>query len=178
MPGFKEILRNILTEDIDGHEFSLSSFLVAKVDGKNAGACAAWIEAIDDTPSYLLKYSLLAQYFTEDNINFSKNIAPLIKGLHIDREKLALQIESVYVNPNFRGLGISSLIINEHFRQKKLQYPDLTKSQLIVTDENFSAIHVYNKLGFNVVNKFKVDNDKVLSIIASSCLVLMEKTFS
>ena len=173
---FKDILRNILMEDIEGHEFCLSCFLVAKIDGKNAGACCSWIEAIDITPSYFIKYSLLSQYLNEVNIERSKIIAPLIKGLHISREKLALQIESVYVNQNFRGLGISSKIITEHFRQKMLQYPNLVKSQLIVTTENDSAIYVYNKLGFKVVEKFKVENDIVLTILPSNCLVLMEKS--
>ena len=172
---FKDILRNILKEDIEGQEFCLSNFLIAKVNGKNAGACCSWIEAIDEIPSYLIKYSLLAQYLDEENIKHSKEIAPFIKGLHIDREKLTLQIESVYVNENFRSLGISSKIINEHFRQNKIKRPDLEKSQLIVAKENDSALNVYKKLGFTVAKELKVDNDKILSILPSNCLVLMEK---
>lgn len=172
---FKDILKNILMEDIEGHEFCLSCFLVAKVNGINAGACCSWVEAIDNTPSYFIKYSLFSQYLTEEKIEYSKKIAPIIKGLHIDREKFVLQIESVYVNKNFRGLGISSKIINEHFKQKMLQHPDLERSQLIVTNDNDSAVNVYKKLGYKVVKKFKVDNDIVLTILPSNCLVLMEK---
>ncbi|MCK9210885.1 MAG: GNAT family N-acetyltransferase [Ignavibacteriaceae bacterium] len=172
---FKDILRNILVEDIEGHEFCLSCFLVAKVNGINAGACCSWIEAIDNTPSYLIKYSLFSQYLTEEKIEYSKKIAPIIKGLHIDREKFVLQIESVYVNKNFRGLGISSKIINEHFRRKMLQHPNLERSQLIVTNDNDSAVNVYKKLGYKVLKKFKVDNDIVLTILPSNCLILMEK---
>jgi len=173
---FEDILRNILMEDITGFEFCLSIFLIAKVDGRNAGACSSWIEAIDNLPSYLMKYGVLAQYLKDVNIEHSKKIAPLIKGFHIEREKLALQIESVYVHQNFRGLGISSKIIQEHFKQKKIQYPNLEKSQLIVTSENDSAIYVYKKLGFTSIKKFKVENDKILSILPSNCLVLMEKS--
>ena len=172
---FRKILREILIEDIQGSELCLSDFLVATVEGETAGACCSWIEAIDGNPSYLIKYSLLSQYLSEDNIEYSKGVGSFIKGLHIDREKQTLQIESVYVNPNFRGLGISGRIINEHFRQKKLQYPDLEKAQLIVTDENSSAISAYKKIGFNIIQKFKIDNEMVLKILPSNSLVLMEK---
>jgi len=173
---FKDILKNILLEDIGGHEFCLSSFLIAKIDGRNAGACCSWIEALDGTPSFLIKYSLLSQYLDEAKIEYSKSISPLIKGFHIERERLALQIESVYVHPNFRGLGISNKIISEHFRQKRLLYPNLEKSQLIVTNDNVRALSVYEKLGFAVTRKFKVDNEMILSILPSDCLVLMEKS--
>ena len=171
----KVILRNVLLEDIEGSEFCLSNFRVALVDGKTAGACSAWIEAFDNNPSYLIKFSLLSQYLNEENIEYSKKIAPLIKGLHIDREKSVLQIESVYVHPNFRGLGIGGKIINEHFKQNKLTHPELEKAQLIVTFDNRSALNAYNKIGFSVVNKFFADDDRILSILPSNCLVLMER---
>lgn len=173
---FKDILRNILLENIEGHEFCLSAFLIAKVDGLTAGACCSWIEAIEGTPSFLIKYSLLSQFLEKKNMEHSKNIRNLLKGLHVDREKLALQIESVYVLPNFRGLGISSNIIREHFRQKMLQSPDLEKSQLIVTCDNQSALVVYQRLGYSVSKKIKVENDKILSILPSNCFILMEKS--
>jgi len=173
----QQILRNILTENVHGSEFCLSDFLVATVDDKIAGACCAWIESKDGNPSYLIKYSLLSQYLNEENITYSKKIAPYIQGLHIDRETLALQIESVYVNPIFRGLGLSSKIIQQQFKQHLSAYPDIKKSQLIVTKKNFSALHVYLKLGYSVVKEVEVDNNQVLSILPSNCLALMEKNF-
>lgn len=172
---FSNILRDILIEDIQGSELCLTNFLVATIEGKTAGACCSWIEAVDGYPSYLIKYSLLSQYLSEANIEYSKRIGPFIKGLHIDREKQTLQIESVYVNPNYRGLGISGLIIDEHFKQKKLHYPDLEKAQLIVTDENSSAISAYKKIGFTITQKFKIENEMVLKFLPSNSLVLMEK---
>lgn len=171
----KIILKNILLENIEGSEFCLSHFKVALVEGVLAGACSSWIEASDDMPSYLIKFSLLSQYLGEENIEFSKRIAPIIKGLHTDRENSTLQIESVYVHPIFRGMGIGVKIINEHFKHSKLVHPELEKAQLIVTYDNNSALSAYHKLGFSVVKKFFVDDEKILTILPSNCLVLMER---
>jgi len=171
----KVILRNVLLEDIEGSEFCLSNFRVALVDGDIAGACCSWIESLNGHPSYLIKFSLLSQYLNEEHIEYSKKIAPIIKGLNIAREKSVLQIESVYVNPNFRGLGISAKIINEHFKQNKLIHPELERAQLIVTYDNKSALSAYYKIGFTIVKEFLVDNEKILSVLPSNCLVLMER---
>lgn len=172
----KVILKNVLLENIEGSEFCLSHFKVALVEGVHAGACCSWIEASDGNPSYLIKFSLLSQYLSEENIEHSKKIAPIIKGLHTDREIATLQIESVYVHPSFRGFGIGVKIINEHFNQSKLVHPELEKAQLIVTYDNNSALSAYKKLGFSVIKKFFVDDEKILTILPSNCLVLMERS--
>lgn len=173
----KNILRLILLEDIPGHEFCLSNFLVAKISGRNVGACCSWIEAIDDLPSSLIKFNLLYHHLKEENIEYSKTISPLIKGIQITRDKLCLQIESVFVSENFRGLGISTKLINEHFRLNKIIHPATNKSQLIVAKGNESALNVYKKLGFVNTREFNFDDSEALSILPANCFVLMEKVF-
>ena len=52
-------LADMLLEEIDNCELSISSFLLAEFEGKVIAAVAAWIEAIEGTPSSTLKGNLL-----------------------------------------------------------------------------------------------------------------------
>ena len=63
----RNIISELLEEEIDGCEFSISSFVVAEYDGVPVSAFAGWIEGEneDDMPSGLLKSNLLAYYLPE-----------------------------------------------------------------------------------------------------------------
>ena len=55
----RSYLQEMLYEEIDGCELSISSFIIAEYNGQPAGALSAWIEGKDGIPSAILKGNLL-----------------------------------------------------------------------------------------------------------------------
>src|SRR5262245_11133088 len=57
----RDLLIAMLNEEVDGCEYSVSSFLMAEADGKVVAALASWIEGQPEgVPSMILKSNLLA----------------------------------------------------------------------------------------------------------------------
>ena len=62
-------IKQILEEEIDGCEFSLSSFFVAEYDGEPVSALGGWLEGYyDEMPSEILKSNLVGFVFPKDKV--------------------------------------------------------------------------------------------------------------
>src|SRR5487761_2666622 len=55
----RKYIAEMLLEEVDGCEISISSFMVAEIDGKPVAAVSAWIEGIERVQSKILKGNLL-----------------------------------------------------------------------------------------------------------------------
>jgi len=174
----KDILHTILLEDFPGHDFYRPGFLIAEVGGHLAGTCCSWIEGEFGEASTIIKANLFLAFLGHDRLSAAKSNFDLIHNLHFDREFGALQIENVYVHPNFRGLGLSNKLITEHIEQYKNKLDSLTKVQIILTKTNDFAFKSYFKLGFQIKAEKHEENDKVLEIFPSKSILLMEKFFA
>jgi len=56
---FKEIIRKVLCENVPNYDYYLSGFIIAEKYGEYVGAMCSWIEAADDTPSGIIKATIL-----------------------------------------------------------------------------------------------------------------------
>lgn len=171
-----KLLMEILKEEIDGCEFSVSSFLIAEFHGKQAAAVGGWIEAIDnEIPSQTLKSNLIGYFFPGESIRFLQSKSSIIKDIQIKRDSQSLQIEYVYVSQLHRGFKLAEKLINEHIKSAVIRYPAIKKAQVQVFKNNISAIKLYERLDFTTTKEFISDNDCILDYVPYFVKLLMEK---
>ena len=168
-------IKAMLDEEIDGCEFSVSSFLVAEVQGKVVSAFAGWVEGQndDELPSSIIKSNLISYCLPIENIKCSKNKCDIVRPLQIERDKDAYQLEYSYTLREYRGKGVLGLIMCAHEQEAIVK--GVKKMQVHVFDNNSSAIKSYEKNGFRVKSRFESDNDLTTSYFPSKIELLLEK---
>ncbi len=172
----KEVLTEILSEDIVGQELCVSDFLIAYVDGIPAGAVCGWIEGAEG-PSNILKSNVLMFGFGKEHFGKVLSKAHLMEPLTISREEGSLQLESIYVSEKFRGMGIVKALIDAHLASQKGKNPEVSKAQIILAKDNDSALRAYEKAGFNMVLEKFQPNAEILKYLPTQHKILMEKQF-
>lgn len=109
-------IKAMLEEEVDGCEFSVSSFLVAEHQGRVVSAFAGWVEGQneDGMSSALLKSNLIGYCLPMENVMKSQSKSDIVRPLQIEREEGTYQLEYSYTMPEYRGKGIMKDIINMH----------------------------------------------------------------
>ena len=170
---YKEILREILLEDINYCEYGLSGFLIAEYNGECVGTYASWIEGLGGISSGILKASILTPFLNKEKVEEMQRNKLFITALALRREVGALQLEYLYVKNNFRRRGLSSLLIKESIKCNLNRY-SFTKVQTILFKDNIPSYCTHLKLGFEVTEEKSADNKNVLKYFPYSSRVLME----
>ena len=168
-------IKAMLDEEIDGCEFSVSSFIVAEVDEKVVAAFAGWIEGQneDALPSSILKSNLVGYCLPVENVKKSQSKSEIVRPLQIEREDGTYQLEYSYTLPEYRGRGILGKIIEAH--EKKAVSSNVKKIQVHVFDNNPSAIKSYEKKGFKIIKRFESAHPDTSLFFPSNIELLMEK---
>ena len=171
----QECIKAMLDEDIDGCEFSISSFLVAEYQGKVVSAFAGWVEGEneDELPSAILKSNLVGYCLPVENVKLSQSKSDIVRPLQIEREEGTYQLEYSYTSPDYRGTGILSAIIDTHVQEAILK--GVGKMQVHVFDNNPAAIKAYEKMGFKEVGRYKSIHPETSLYFPSNVELLMEK---
>jgi ribosomal protein S18 acetylase RimI-like enzyme len=165
-------------EEIDGCEFSISSFLIVEYQGKPVAAFGGWIETMneDETASKLLKSNLISYTFGREALEFLKTKASVISELVTEREPFALQLEYLYVDAGHRGKNLSALLIDALEKRAIAMYPALKKIQVQVYSNNIPAITIYKKTGFEIASTSKSNHPEVLEFLPWNEKYIMQKT--
>ncbi len=178
---FKEILIDVLKQDIPNYDYFLSGFLIAERDGMRIGALGSWLESADGTPSGIIKATILFPYLDKNTIkNLNKN-TKVIKGLTINREVGALQLEHGYVRPEFRRHGVFTRLIKEHVIKYTQKNDSIEKVQGIIFKENYKSYQAHLKVGYKVIEERIVDDPAIFNFFPFNTKVLVEldrETFS
>lgn len=168
------LLKEVLDEDVEGQEICASHFLVAEVDGEPAAACASWIEGKNDLSSGQTKASILFHLLGHERWSAAEQKLKAISETNPDRAKGAMQLESVYTRPAFRGKGLTALLIREHARLLKQEFAGLSKAQVILLKNNTSAISAYAKAGFEQVTERTGSSTLLSALLPCPTKILME----
>lgn len=171
----RNFLCSALEEEIDGCEFSLSSYVVAECNGDVVSCFGGWIEGDneDGMSSSLLKSSILSYFLPQESINASVKNAEAVKQIQIEREAGSYELEYSWTIPDHRNKGILSQIIKEHERYARKK--NVRKMQVHVFDNNIAAINSYQKNGFVIIKEYKSDHPMTSILFPSSTLLLLEK---
>ncbi len=169
----RKLVERMLEEEVDGCEFSTSSFMVAEVGGKPVAAVAGWVEGAgeEEMPSALLKANLIGYTFPAERMQQLRANAAVITGIQIPREEGSLQIEYVHVDPAHRGKGLAGRLIDAHIAAAA----GATKAQVQAFADNAIAIGLYERLGFRIVRTFASSDPRTILFMPYTEKVLMER---
>lgn len=172
----KELIINMFEEEIDGCELSLSSFIVTEYNGKPISGSGAWIEGFDGSmPSKILKSNLMSYTFGKESIEFLKTKSHIIKDVLVDREPMTLQLEYFHILNEHQGKGLDTQLMNRIEEGALAVYPELEKVQCQIFKNSVFAIKILMRHGFEIVKKYKSDDDNIFDYLPSNEKYLMEK---
>lgn len=173
----RNYVKQMLEEEIDGCDFSVSGFIVAEYEGEPVAAFGGWVEGEneDNMPSSLLKSNLIGFTIPMCNVLKAKEKGDIISDLQVEKEMGTYQLEYGYTMPEHRGHHLIGRLIELH-EIKALASPSKpTKMQVLVYDNNEPAIKAYKKQGFRVVRHYESKHPDVLKIFPHNKELLLEK---
>jgi len=146
-----ELLVKVLEEEEDHCELSLSSFLVAEQGGEIIGAVGAWVEAMDEVPSTMIKGNLLGFYLPREALYKAAALKSTLQSLHLEYKSGTIQIGLVFVAEKARGQGIPKRLIEEQVSRLLKIRPEISEAYVQVFANNLPAIKAYEKFGFKII---------------------------
>jgi ribosomal protein S18 acetylase RimI-like enzyme len=171
----RKYISDMLLEEVDGCELSISSFLIAKKNDQYAAAVGAWIEGYDGMPSSVLKGNLLNYILPKACIEKAVLLNNLVKDLHIEYIGNTIQIGLVYVSENFRGLGLVNILIEEQLKLLLQIAPEITESYVQVFGNNRAAIKSYEKSRYVIHSEKISDKREITDYFPSNTKVLLRR---
>jgi hypothetical protein len=171
----KRYLTDMLKEEIDGCELSISSFLVAETNGKVVAALSAWIEGENNESSAFLKGNLLSYILPKDCIQKASLIQPLLQEIHIDYISGSIQKGAGYVAKDYRHKNLFRLLTDEIIGRLLKRYPSVTDAYTQIYGSNIAAIKANEKADFKIVMVKESSNEEILRYVPSNKKVLMKK---
>ena len=170
-------LIQILDEEIDGCEFSISSFVIVEYNNEPVASLGGWIENEneDNQPSSILKSNLIGFVFPEEKLMELKKNSEVLKDIQFKRTPNVHQIEYGFVDVKHRGFGLTNKLITELLKIAKKENPDLKKSQVQVFENNTSIIRVFNKHGYVEIERRVSTHPSILEYFPSNIKLILEK---
>lgn len=172
-------LIQILEEEIEGCEFSISSFIVAEYDTKPVAAFGGWIEKEneDEQSSAILKSNLISFIFPKEKLLEFKKNQEVLKDIQIEREPHVHQLEYVFVDEKHRGNSLSNRMIEELLKIAKEQNPNLKKSQAQCFENNKSAIKLNERSGYKKIKRQVSFHPEILNYLPCNVKLMMKKAY-
>jgi ribosomal protein S18 acetylase RimI-like enzyme len=170
----KAFLRQIAAEEAAGQDLTHNNYLIAEFRGKPVAACAGWVEAKNCAPSAMIKMQLLTHHLPPEVVAGAKSRLQKAATIHIERTPGALQLESFYVLPEFRGKNLPHKLINEHVKRHKLIFPDLKLAQIVLMRENTQALKSYLKAGFEIAAETRSDDPEISQLLPGTGKYLLQ----
>jgi len=168
-------LSDMLSEEIEGCELSVSSFMVAEQNGQLVAALSAWAEAVDNKPSSSIKGDLLSFVLPKECIQKALKINYLIHEVHIDYIPGSIQKGAGYVIKEFRNRHLFGILTEEIINSILKSYPDISQAYTQIYGSNFAAIKANEKAGFEIVMVKETFDLEILKYLPSNKKLLMKK---
>lgn len=172
---YRNYLVQMLEEEIDGCEMSISSFVVAEYENEVVAARGGWLEGDneDGASSSLLKSNLFAYVLPKENLMKGQSKYDIVKDIMIEREMGTYQLENSYTKPEYRGLHIMGLLDAYHIdiAIKK----GVKKIQAHVSKDNEKSLRACERSGFHVVRYFTSHHPLVKQYYPDDTMVLLER---
>ena len=171
----RKYISDMLHEEIDGCELSISSFLIADYLGQAVAALSAWIEGIEGIHSSILKGNLLNYILPRRCIERAMEVSELIREIHIEYTPNTIQIGAGFVHPNFRGNNLLGSLNAEIISRLIKIKPDVMLANAQIFNCNIPSIKTYEKAGFVKVLIKESINEEILEYLPSNKKILLKK---
>ena len=172
-----EHLIAILNNNVDGCEFSLSSFLVAACEEEPVAALGGWLEGFfyNGIPSAVIKANLLNCVLPKENLMKSIAKNEIFKDVLIPRDKNVYQLEYSFVAENHRGKKLIQQLMLEHLKLAKLLNANVKYAQLHVFEKNPIIIKVHQQTGFKIKRRYVGTHPEIMNYLPYHTKLLMER---
>ena len=175
---YRKYLIQMLEEEIDGCEISISSFVVAEYEGEVVAAIGGWLEGDneDHASSSLLKSNLFAYVLPKENLMKGQSKYDIVKDIMIEREMGTYQLENSYTKAEFRGHHIMALLDAYHINiaiEKGVK-----KIQAHVTKDNEKSLKVFERSGFHIVQYYTSNHPQVKDYYPDNTMILLERNLN
>ncbi len=167
----REIFHAMLLEEIDGCEFSISSYLIAETETEIAGTIGAWIEN-KENPSSFIKSNLIGYFLPKSSLAYAAQEAKVTSELIIDHVQEALSFVIVYVRPPHRGNNLFKLLADSHINRNE----GIAELSIQVMSNNLKAIKSYERYGFRKSFEIKSVNENIKRFLPYNEKILMKKS--
>lgn len=173
----REYLKKMFEEEVDGCEFSVSSFIVVEYEGKVVAAMGGWLEGgnEDEMPSALLKSNLLMYIMPKEKILKSQENVSVTKDLSIEREWGTYQLEYSYVLPEHQGQFLVQDLMAEHIKRAESYGSRVKKMQAHAFESNKVILLINKMMGFKITKRFVSNHPRILEFYPYNTMVLFEK---
>lgn len=168
-------ISEMLSEEIDDCEISISSFLIAEINGQTAAALSGWLENANGIPSAVLKGNLLNYYLPPKSFEKAATLLKSTKDLHFDYIPNTFQIGAGYVAEEFRGNKLLGLLTQKLLEELHNGYPLPTEVYAQIFSCNIPSLKTYEKAGFTVISSKESFNHEITNIFPSSRKLLLKK---
>ena len=169
------LISEMLLEEIDHCEISISSFLIAEINGKTAAALSGWLENADEIPSAVLKGNLLNYYLPKECFIQASLMSKYTKELHFEYLSNTFQIGAGYVSSEFRGNKLLGLLTKQIINQLSLKYPTVTEVYAQIFNCNIPSLKTYEKEGFTIIDFKESNHQEIIKILPSPKKLLLKK---
>ncbi|MEG2317505.1 MAG: hypothetical protein RSB85_01575 [Rikenellaceae bacterium] len=124
----QNLLIQILEEEVDGCEFSLSNFMVATYNNEAVAAMGGWLEGVEDgMASAIIKSNLIGYFFPKESLAIARENGAIIEDIQIEREMGTYQLEYSFVEEKHRGNRLINRLMTELLSEAKKKYPEVKK---------------------------------------------------
>lgn len=168
-------LAEMLNEEIDGCELSISSFLIAESNGIVAAALSAWIEGSEGLPSSVLKGNLLNYTLPKHCIESAIKVNEIIRDIHIEYTPYTIQIGAGYVAADFRGNKLLGLLTEAIILKLVQIKPDISEVWAQIFSCNIPSLRTYENAGFRIISDKESSNNDILRFLPSNKKLLLKK---
>jgi len=172
-PELRQYLTEILVMGEDGCELSLSSFWIAEVDKKIIGSVSCWKEGSQGVSSSWIKGNLLGMVLPEESLQIAKGRIDTISELYIKYPDDAFIIGLVYVSMDYRGMRLTSRMIDYVLEKLKPQYPNTKRVFIQVFGNNIPAIKAYERTDFSIMEEKKSEKSEIMDLLPYHTKVMM-----
>jgi len=171
----KNYLKQMLAEEVENSELSVSSFLVAEKDGVVAAALSAWIEGFGGMSSSMLKGNLLKYFLPKQCFERAAKINNVIRDVHIEYIPNSIQIGAGYVAKEFRRNGLLGILNKELIESlaNTINGEKVIYAQIFPL--NLPSMKTYEKAGFDIILTKKSNNEEILKYLPSNEKILLKK---
>jgi hypothetical protein len=147
----RKYLTNILLEEVDGCELSISSFFCAETNGQVVAAVSEWIEGINGIPSSVLKGNLLSYTLPKRCIERALSLNHFVRDLHIEYAENSIQLGYGHVLKIYQGNNLMRLLLQKKIELLLQTKPDVSEAFAQVFECNIPSIRTCEKMGFEQV---------------------------
>ena len=167
----RDLLIEMLEEEVEDCDLALEGFMVAEYNGNPVAALNAWVEGKNGLASTTVKGNLLGFYLPKDSLKKAQGLNHIFADLSIEHVNGSLYFGPAYVVPEHQG----ALLLVKLCQAQIAKHPDVTEVYCPIFSNNLPSIQNFKLLNFKVFKEYNSDCEEIKNLLPSNTKLLMYK---